>query len=143
MKKNEYMFIFEDEKLNTYLHTTYEERAKSILINGFFVNSYLENTCDSVYDEIFTFWYNYRKHYGNYCIVIQIPTNIDKVDELSELVDNETFVKIYNKVFNDMEEEFEFDYLIPSQFIKGYFDRVTNEFIENPLFNPIENEEII
>lgn len=125
--------IFDNENKFTFIHSTNNEKiAKSICNLGFFGYNYLTNTADEVNINTFEFWYNYRKNYGDFIIVIQIQKDI----LIKELYLSKTSEKIINKIkyiIND--QDILFDFMIKPKYIRGYFKRIGKIFIVNELFD--------
>jgi hypothetical protein len=116
-------FISNCDQNFCFLHTTNSlEKAESICHNGF-VYSQFDKTTDYVCDIItLAYMLNIRKHYGDFTIVIQIDHSITNYAEIS--------IKEY-----DVEGEEIF--ILPPQYIKGYYNRTNHEIIPNPLFKYI------
>lgn len=131
MKKPENI-IFTNSKLDTYLHTTSLEKVMSILDKGFFFNDRLSNTTDATNESDFFYWIKYREHYGQYTIVIQVPKNINYIKE----IDEESLKYIKQQTNNDNFESNHFEFVLPNNYIRGYFILKTMKFIENPNFKP-------
>jgi len=102
----------------TYLHTTNSvDNANSICKNGLKFEEF-RSTTDEVNDEISLIYkLLIRKQYGNFTIIIQINENIRDMsyESISQPSDEETFI-------------------LPPQYIRGYYNRETKEIVENPLF---------
>jgi len=123
-------FISEDNNCYSYLHvTTSEENAKNILDEGFHYTYNFHKTVDrfDVRNMTTLNWLRIiRMQYGNYVIVIEIDRDLLKgqqsnIDALA--------VDYYEK---DGEEAF----LLPKEYVKGYYDEVTKQLIKNKYFNP-------
>lgn len=125
--------------METYLHTTNEDRVKSILDRGLYVSEYLRNTTDVVGENDFSFWVNYRKAYGKFCIVIQIDKVVMRDDLYKKELSNEDLEYIKKETDDDNFEDCHFEFLVPSRFMKGYFKLDTMEFFANPNFNPYKS----
>jgi hypothetical protein len=113
-------FIGEAKGYFSFLHTTNTvEKAKSICENGFQFKQF-DKTSDYICD-IVTLAHNLniRKHYGDLTIIIQISNRISNYEAISE------------KEYDETGEEL---FILPPQFIKGYYHRITNEIFANPLF---------
>ncbi len=123
----------------TFLHNTRDEdTAKRILIEGFHFQSHLDYTTDVVTakDPITIKYFSMvRQAYGNYTIIIQISK------ELIEFYSNELrarkhhFSEILTLKEPFLGAEEDLIYCLAPNFIKGYINACTAEFIANPHFN--------
>ena len=113
-------FICEETGYFRFLHTTNSiERARSICENGFRFKDF-NKTSDYVCDPItLAYMLNIRKHYGDFTVIIQINKNITSYVEISE------------KEYDDEGDEV---YVLPPQYIKGFYNRRTDEIYANPFF---------
>jgi len=113
-------FIGESKGYSIYLHTTDTvENAKSICENGLEFKDF-DKTTDSINSvDALVYNLNIRRDYGNFTVIIQISGNISNYETISR--------KGYDK---NNEEIF----ILPPQYIKGYFDRTTYKIFANPLF---------
>jgi len=113
-------FINECTECFSFLHTTNSlEKALSICKNGFIYVQF-DKTADYVCDVVtLAYMLNIRKHYGDYTIIIQIDAHI------------KNYLEISNREYDVDGEEF---YVLPPQYIKGFYNRNTHEIIPNPLF---------
>lgn len=137
--------IFDPSKYTTFGHgTTHKEKAESILINGIESSTdaldetalILEDTNES-YNKIL----NWEHKNSKYIIVIMIPTlnssnylesrmYTDNIfDELPE--DRKSNTSYYGRGFGR-------EYYIKPQFIKGYINVNSLNFVKNKLYNPEE-----
>jgi hypothetical protein len=121
-------FIGESESDNTYLHNTGNLGAvKGILSEGFWFPETLHKTTDRVnpQDVIeMNCWDGSRHQYGPLTVVIQINKNhLKKYGE--EGLSKGSFEN----------DDGDTTYILPEQFVKGYFNRGTNEGYLNPRFN--------
>jgi hypothetical protein len=113
-------FICEADGCFSFLHTTNTiEKALSICKNGF-VYSHFDKTTDYVCDIVtLSYMLNIRKHYGDFTIIIELDSQLKSYQEIS--------IKEFD---GDGEEIF----ILPPEYIKGFYNRLTNEIVENPLF---------
>lgn len=113
-------FICEKGGYFSFLHTTNTvEKARSICDNGFQFKKF-DKTSDFVCDSVtVAFMLNIRKHYGNFTIIIQIGTHITHYESICDV---------------EIDDEGEDVFILPPHYIKGYFNRVTNEIDANPHF---------
>ena len=133
------MVLFTDKNIRTHLHTTPSlDCAKSICSIGFFVAGHLCRTTDDVSFDTFDFWYRYRRKYGDYVIIIQIPIKIILSDSYKSFNFDEDLINGLNTLLDveEDDEEIDYDFLIKPKYIRGYFIRETNDFVHNPDFNP-------
>jgi hypothetical protein len=113
-------FIGEESGFFSFLHTTNSvENAISICENGFRFKKF-DKTSDYVCDAVtLAYMLNIRKHYGDFTVVIQISKDIPQYEKISKME------------YDDESEEI---FILPPQYIKGYYNRITNEIVANPLF---------
>ena len=113
-------FIDDGNESLSFLHTTNTvEKAWSICKNGFRFKNF-NKTADYVCDAVtLTYMLNIRKHYGDFTVIIQINKNITQYEAISAMK------------FDDEGEE---KFVLPPQYVKGYYNRITNEIVSNPLF---------
>ncbi len=133
-------FIHGSEKLYTFLHNTHSaEMARKIMQEGLLFENHLLNTSDHI-SGINLVELNYfrmiRKYYGNYTLVIQISTRL--VEDFSRRL-RETryhFSEALSKTRPSYSKEDTPLYLLPKQFIRGYYDHMRKCGKENPAFDP-------
>lgn len=148
------MDLFKGNSYMTYLHTTHEDRCKSIMKIGFFVTNYLGNVTDQVTPAGFSYWYNYRDGYGDYVVIIQIPKEHENSGKFIEPKNTKKYNKALDKlrkqfIIDDDDEDFteDYDFLIPPKYIRGYYYKKNycapgsyiiekDKFFPNPKFNP-------
>jgi hypothetical protein len=118
--KNLIDFIGESTGYLNYLHTTNSEaNAKSICDTGLRFEEF-EKTTDYISNVTgLVYMLNIRAAYGNFTVIIQIKSSIKDMESISKKTTNE-----------DGEEIF----ILPPQYIKGYYDRNTQKIFSNPLF---------
>jgi len=118
--QNLIQFIGESSGYYIYLHTTNStENAVSICQNGF---RYIEfdKTTDYVNNvDGLIYMLGIRKPYGNFTIIMQISASIKDYDMIST---------------KGVDEEGEEIFILPPQYIKGYYDRTTKKVYPNSLF---------
>jgi len=114
-------FIGESQGYDNFLHTTKtEENAKSICQNGFRFEQF-QKTTDYVGNVPALVYMLYiRQPYGNFTIIVQISHSLHDYESISEKTTDEDD----NEIF-----------ILPAQYIKGYYNRITREIFPNPLFN--------
>jgi hypothetical protein len=114
-------FIGEFNACSTYLHTTETiENAKSICENGLNCEEFGKTT-DYVHDiSGLIYMLIIRKDYGNFTLIIQLNKNIEN-----------SYESICKKEHNENGDEI---FVLPPQYIKGYYDRTTKEIFANLLF---------
>ena len=126
--------------LCTLLHKTDSEKiSKKIIGTGFNFIDNLMNTTDNVggLNEIhYDWWLTMRKAYGNQIIAIQFNQN--KIYEHIKKFTNKKFlldhVMSYQRFFHN--EENEFVYTLPREYVKGYIDQSKGKINLNKDFNP-------
>jgi hypothetical protein len=113
-------FICEEAGYFSFLHTTNTvEKARSICNSGFQFKKF-DKTSDYVCDAVsLAYMLNIRKHYGDFTVIIQINKNISHYEEISQME------------YDDEDEEV---FILPPQYVKGFYNRITNEIYANPLF---------
>jgi hypothetical protein len=114
-------FIGEFKGNSTYLHTTETvESVKSICEIGLNFEDFGKTT-DYIHDIVgLIYMLSIRKRYGNYTLIIQMNKNIEN-----------SYESISKKERNGNGDEI---YILPPQYIKGYYDRTTKAVFANPLF---------
>ncbi|PLX11981.1 MAG: hypothetical protein C0597_14230, partial [Marinilabiliales bacterium] len=135
-------FLFEDEdKIKLFLHYTAKlSVAKKILVEGFkFVNSFYK-TAEYIYNDELYLVHRHHEHkqYGKYVIVICISKEM--YNHYSEELNNrraknvavEQLLTESPPIKDDDSDEI---YILPKQFIKGYFNYMDGTIVENPDFN--------
>ena len=113
----------EGKELFTYLHTTDEDTCKKILENGFeFYN--IHKNADEMTNDIGNLAYklSIRTKYGDYVIVIQTENQIVDAKD----------VTIKEPFYSEAAEEY--IYTLSPKHVRGYFNRKTGDFVENPKF---------
>ena len=113
-------FIGESQGYNNFLHTTKtEENTKSICQNGFRFELF-QKTTDYVGNvAALVYMLSIRQPYGNFTIIIQISSSIRDYESISEMTTDDEG----NEIF-----------ILPPQYVKGYYNRTTREIFPNPLF---------
>jgi hypothetical protein len=129
-----------NEKVYIYLHNTPTiELAEKILREGLVFENHLSSTTDQVSQNDLVelnYFRMIRKSYGNISIIIQISSKL--VEDISKRLRQSKFhfseaLSKTRPVYN--EDEYPV-YLLPEQFIKGYFDHSTLRSKTNPKFDP-------
>lgn len=113
-------FICEGSGYFSFLHTTNTvEKARSICESGFKFKKF-DKTSDFVCDNVtVAFMLNIRKQYGDFTVIIQIRSYITHYEPICKM---------------EIDDECEEVFILPPQYIKGYYNRVTKEIYENPFF---------
>lgn len=113
-------FICDEAGYFSFLHTTDTvEKARSICKSGFRFKKF-DKTSDYVCDAItLAYMLSIRKHYGDFTVIIQINKNIAYYEEISEM---------------EYDDEGDEVFILPPKYIKGIYNRITNEIFTNPLF---------
>jgi hypothetical protein len=113
-------FIGVSKGYSNYLHTTDTvENAQSICKTGLRFEIF-QKTADYIFNVIgLIYMLGIRKDYGNYTVIIQIKGNIKDIESVSKRGHDENGDEIF---------------VLPPQYIKGYYDRITKEIFVNPLF---------
>jgi len=135
-------FLFENDKeIKLFLHYTAKENvAKKIIKEGFkFVNSFYK-TAEYIYNDELYLIHRHHEHkqYGDYVIVICIAK--DKYNSYSEELarlraKNIAVEQILTEQAPVIDENSDEVYILPKQFIKGYFNYIEGTIVENPDFD--------
>ena len=135
-------FLFENDKeIKLFLHYTAKENvAKKIIKEGFkFVNSFYK-TAEYIYNDELYLIHRHHEHkqYGDYVIVICIAK--DKYNSYSEELarlraKNTAVEQILTEQTPVIDENSDEVYILPKQFIKGYFNYIEGTIVENPDFD--------
>jgi len=135
-------FLFDDDKkIKLFLHYTAKEQvAKRIIKEGFkFVNSFYK-TAEYIYNDELYLVHRHHEHkqYGRYVIVICISKEMYNhySDELNmRKAKNIAVEQILTESPPEKDEEGDEIYILPNQFIKGYFNYMDGTIVENPYFD--------
>lgn len=135
-------FLFENDKeIKLFLHyTSRKDVANKILQDGFkFVNSFYK-TAEYIYNDELYLVHRHHEHkqYGHFVIVICIfkDTYEKYSNELGKLkAKNISVEQVLTEIPPYTDENSDEVYLLPKQFIKGYFDYTDGTVTENPEFN--------
>lgn len=135
-------FLFDNEsEVNLFLHyTTSEKTAKKIINEGFkFVNSFYK-TAEYIYNDELYLVHRHHEHkqFGNYVIVICISKDLYKhyTQEINKLSSKNIAVEqILTETPSYLDENSEEVYILPKQYIKGYFNYTNGTITQNPDFN--------
>lgn len=135
-------FLFENDKdIKLFLHyTSRKEVADKIMQDGFkFVNSFYK-TAEYIYNDELYLVHRHHEHkqYGHFVIVICIhkETYEKYSDELGKIkAKNISVEQILTEKAPITDENSDEIYLLPKQFIKGYFDYTDGTITENNEFN--------
>jgi hypothetical protein len=146
LKKHILDFIFENEKgRKIFLHYTKEEEdAKKILKEGFkFVDSFYKTAEEVRSDETdLIYKHNRQKSYGNYVIVISIDKDIYNY-YLKETDKTPSYEIVVEQLLTEkppyLNDDSEMIYTLHHKFVKGYFNYIEGNIIENQYFNPTYN----
>jgi hypothetical protein len=135
-------FLFENDKeIKLFLHYTAKENvAKRIIKEGFkFVNSFYK-TAEYIYNDELYLIHRHHEHkqYGDFVIVICIAK--DKYNSYSEELarlkaKNIAVEQILTEQPPVIDENSDEVYILPKQFIKGYFNYIEGTIVENPDFD--------
>jgi len=113
-------FIGESQGYDNFLHTTKtEENAKSICQNGFRFEQFQKTTDYIGNVDALVYMLYVRQAYGNFTVIIQISHSLQDYESISE------------KTTDDEDNEI---FILPPQYIKGYYNRTTKEIFPNQLF---------
>jgi hypothetical protein len=122
-----------------FLHNTRElDIAQRIITDGFIFENQLAHSTDRINtsEQIETTYFLFqRKDYGIYTIIIAIPK---KTYNLYVRHSNQFEIPVEELITKSrpkMGDNEEFIYVLPPQHVAGYFNTLTGEFTENPIFN--------
>lgn len=142
-------FIFENEnEVKLFLHyTSTKNVANKILKEGFKFASSFYKTAEHIYnDELYLIQRHHEhKQFGNFVIVICISKNIFShySEELNNIeTKNIAVEQILTESQPTKDENNEFLYTLPKQFVKGYFNFREGNVMKNPDFNPYYHSDI-
>ncbi len=135
-------FLFEDEQeVNLFLHyTPSKEIADKILSEGFqFVNSFYK-TAEYIYNDELYLVHRHHEHkqFGDFVIVICIAKKTYKyyTQELNNLkIKNISVEQLLTESAPYIDENSEEVYILPKQFVKGYFNYTNAIIVRNSSFN--------
>ncbi len=135
-------FLFEnDDKVKLFLHYTAKLNvAKNILTEGFkFLNSFYK-TAEYIYNDELYLVHRHHEHkqFGKYVIVICISKQM--YDHYSEVLNklrakNIAVEQILTEQTPVKDDEGDETYILPKQFIKGYFNYLDGTIVENPNYD--------
>jgi hypothetical protein len=155
-KKLSYLqeFIGLEINMSKFIHQTpTQELAERIINEGFEFENHLMHTTDqiSAFDLVeLNYFLMIRRNYGQFTIVIIIADEL--INFLIQIIKdtNIHYSEILSKTLPICKSEDTPVYILPEQFIKGYFNQITLERVYNPKFDPhfrpptiIENFEIL
>jgi len=135
-------FLFEEEKeIKLFLHyTAKKDVAQKIIKEGFrFVNSFYK-TAEYIYNDELYLIHRHHEHkqYGNYVIVICVSKEIYNYysEELNKLhAKNIAVEQLLIEEPSYIDDNSDEIYILPKQFIKGYFNYKDGTIVKNPDFN--------
>ncbi|MEE4196644.1 MAG: hypothetical protein V2I54_03295 [Bacteroidales bacterium] len=135
-------FLFEEyDKIKLFLHYTSKRNiAENILREGFkFVNSFYKTAENIHNDELFLIHRHHEhKQYGHYVIVICISKELYNTysKKLSNLkAKNIAVEQILTETKPYSDENADEVYILPKQFIKGYFNYMEGTIVKNPAYD--------
>jgi hypothetical protein len=143
--RQDYLAILEqviqcNDEVITFLHNTHSDAiAKKIINEGFEFQSHLDYTTDvvSAKDPVTIKYFTIvRQAYGNFTMIIQI--NKDIIEHYSHQLKHKEhhFSEILSVKPPYIGYEEDLIYCLAPNFVKGYIDICTSEFVANPNFNP-------
>ena len=133
-------FIPANDALSTFLHCTpTEELARKIMKEGLVFENCLTHTSDTVSgtDLIeLNYFRILRKSYGSYTLIIRIENNLIKLFSQQLVHTPFHFSEVLTKHMPASSQDDMPVYVLPEQFIYGYFDHVRNRGLKNSCFDP-------
>lgn len=133
-------FVGLDINMSKFIHQTpTKELAERIINEGLGFENHLMHTTDQIsgFDLVeLNYFLMIRRNYGQFTIVIVIADEL--IEELIQIIkdSNIHFSEILSKTPPRYNTDDTPVYLLPEQFIKGYFNQKTLEKTFNPKFNP-------
>jgi hypothetical protein len=136
-------FLFENEKMiNIYIHYTRErEVAEKIMNDGFFFESSLYKTTEIITNDRTELLYKHylRKQYGENVVVLCISKDLYKKcqEKIKKHLDSKkNFPEhLLSKPVRLVEEDMK-GFILPTQYVKGFFNYASGETVMNSKFNP-------
>ncbi|MFC2137544.1 hypothetical protein ACFLTE_05150 [Bacteroidota bacterium] len=143
-------FIDYDEiKFICFSHrTNSEEIARKIMEEGFEFAEAIQSTTDFLVNDevVLKYYYNLRRNYGEYNIIICIANEV--YDYYLGQLKNSPNGKMYTveELLTEREPRYDEErdqtiFLLPKQFIKGFYNEETAEITKNPDFDPNYNSD--
>ena len=141
-KKLSYLqeFLGLEINMSKFIHQTPTQKlAEQIINEGFEFENHLMHTTDQVsgFDLVeLNYFLMIRRDYGQFTIVIVIADEL--INYLIQIIKNTNihYSEILSKTLPMCNSEDTPIYILPEQFIKGYFNQITLERILNPKFDP-------
>ena len=140
---------FDEVKFICFSHRTHsEDIARKIMQEGFEFADAIQSTTDIIINDevVLKYYYNMRRNYGNYNIIICIANEI--YDFYLEKLKSSPVGKKYSveEIITDHsprydEERDQTIYILPRQYVKGFYNEETAEIFPNPEFDPFYNSE--
>jgi len=135
-------FLFEnDQEIKLFLHYTAQEKvAEKIIREGFkFANSFYK-TAEYIYNDELYLIHRHHEHkqYGQYVIVICISNNLYNhySEELNKRkAKNVAVEQVLTENPSYIDDNSDEIFILPKQYIKGYFNYLEGTIVKNPEFN--------
>lgn len=131
-----------EENIRFFIHYTKRgEIAQKILSEGFLYTESFHNSAEEVTNDKLDLAYKHSmfKLYGSYVVVIGIADDILK--KFTEIIREKNIDAYVENILTETkpcydEEEEEAKYLLPKQYIKGFFNYESGNFTSNSDYNP-------
>ena len=128
--------------------TNSEVIARKIMNEGFEFAEAIQSTTDFLINDevVLKYYYNLRRNYGEYNVILCIANEVYDyyLGKLKESPNGKLYT--VEEILTEKESRYDEDrdqtiFVLPKQFIKGYYNEETSEITKNPDFDPFYNSE--
>lgn len=133
-----------DKNYRNFIHRTDSEKvADKIMLEGFYFKDFFSKTTDEVENNLvyIEYWLKIREHYGH-CVVIMsfnkellVAYETKLKDSMGKFAVRYDIMQIISEPL-DLEDPDHLQYMLPRQYVKGYFNTQLNKYFLNPGHNP-------